>query len=81
MVLCFEITIETSNLYDTYYSKYQESLLSIINEKRGQNVTFKDISNHLNSLNLFTPYGHKFTPRHVWSIYMKGNRCPLNQTK
>ena len=58
-------------LFDNY-SDYQVYLFNRISKLFGENVTFERISDILNQENLKTPYGHRFSNRHTWSIYKKG---------
>ena len=73
--LTMEVRITSSNLWLSHYSDYQMELYSIIsNLHDNQNMTFKQISDHLIEKGYKTPRGYPFTHKHTWSIYNKKNR-------
>jgi hypothetical protein len=70
-----EVRITSSNLWLSHYSDYQMELYSIISDLyENQNMTFKQISDHLIEKGYKTPRGYQFTHKHTWSIYTKKNR-------
>ena len=73
--LTMEVRITSSNLWLSHYSDYQMELYSIISDLyENQNMTFKQISDHLIEKGYKTPRGYQFTHKHTWSIYTKKNR-------
>ena len=74
-VVRFYVSIETTKLWDSNYSDYQQYLFDRIRGLKENFLTpmgYRKISNLLNDEGLKTPRGTSFTNTKVHSIYKKG---------
>ena len=75
MVVRFSVSITTTKLWESNYSKYQQYLFDRIREYKDNCVTPIDyikISQIFNKEGLKTPRGSMFRNNHVHSIHKKG---------
>ncbi|MGB5241967.1 MAG: hypothetical protein WBN50_00005, partial [Lutimonas sp.] len=75
LYVTFTISVETTHLWKSNYSPYQEELFTIICDYKDSFLTsfgYRKISKLLNENNYLTPTGKTFKPNHVFSIYKKG---------
>ena len=75
ILVSFSITITTTKLWESNYSKYQEYLFRRICEykdKSENSIGYRKISQIFNEEGLKTPRGKIFTNSHIHSIYTKG---------
>ena len=70
--LSFSLHLQSTDLWWSTYSNYQQRLASIITDMRDeQEMTFPRIADWLNENGYKTPRGHAFTNPHAHSIYTK----------
>ena len=75
ILVTFSISITTTKLWDSNYSKYQKYLYNRICEYKDKSVTpigYRKISQIFNKEGLRTPRGNVFKNNNVNSIYKKG---------
>ena len=75
MYVTFSASVDTTHLWKSSHSPYQEELFTKICEYKEGFLTsfgYRKISKLLNENNYLTPSGKPFKANHVFSIYKKG---------
>jgi hypothetical protein len=76
-MLSFSISITTTHLWESNYTKYQQYLFNRICKYKEDVLTpigYRKISQIFNDEGLKTPRGNVFKNNHVHSIYEKGKK-------
>ncbi|AMQ55542.1 hypothetical protein AO498_03945 [Algoriphagus sanaruensis] len=74
-LITFSISIETTHLWESNYSQYQDEIFTKIRGLKEHILTplgYRLIAKKLNDEGYLTPENHRFTNTHVFSIYQKG---------